>query len=265
MSTTGDVLTTRSAQSGAQDSLVYGFELNGQPAQNAALRNGRVVIRPNGGATTFAADTRLTFGAGGIGSEDVERDTRERQVWRDYPIVNVGQSDLEGIPIKAQTPQTLLSVFSNDTAHIEPLPSGSLLGQRAACFGQTDVWNNEDGPWAIIPEACSATASATNFEALRAAFDVNMSAAIADRPLLLTFVPDQTGSDAETLRVVIHATGEDRRQIFAQDVTLTPGRRMVLGVSPLHQRDSGVSIMFRRRGFTTGSIDISSLGLFVVQ
>lgn len=264
-SSAGPVNTTRAAGSDGSGLPVAGFAINGETAENARLQNGRVVIRPNDGDAPFGPGTRLTFGAGGIGSDDLERDTRVRQIWKDYPIVDVGQTGLEGIPVKAQTPQSVLNLFDPIDTLQSALPPGNLLGSQIANFVPADGapgWTANGTGWTFDPATATAAATLTSTGGVRAALDRNAMVPHHGQRLLFTFVPETTGSDDEVLRVVISATGGGATELFSEDVLVTPGRRMILELAPFPTNRSSISIVFRRRGAPTGDLSLGSLGLF---
>lgn len=264
-SSQGDVTTTRAELDDLPDLPVAGFAIDGQTATNVTLRDGRVIVRNNTNGRTFPVGTRLTFGAGGIGTQNLQRDTRERQIWRDYPIVNLGQTGIEGIPVKAQTPQSVLGVFATVDKARDPLPPGNLLHRNISGFVATDQapgWTGVGAGWVLDPATGTATADLATNDGLRAALPRGSMEGLRGRRLLLSFVPETSGSDEEILRIVVSATDGGATELFAGDVVLTPGQRMTLKLARYPRNRSGLTINLRRRGSPTGTLTLGSLGLY---
>ncbi len=264
----GPVTTTRAVQTGQADAPVAGFQINGAPATQAHLRDGRVVIRFDAQGRAFPPGARLTFGAGGIGAQNLNRDVRKTQVWRDYPIVDVGQVAIEGIPVKAQTPQHVLDVLPPSPDLTMPLPQGNLLPPKVAGFAETDQppgWARFGEGWELNSAENTARASLTARGGLQAVIPEGAVRGLSNRRLVLTFVPQTTGSDPEVLRVAVSATGGAKSTLFLDEVTLTPGQRMYLPLAKTRQDAPGLIIRFRRRGALTGDISLTGLGLYALR
>lgn len=267
-STTGSITTTRAIGSERDGLPVAGFAIDGQPARAATLRNGRVVIRYDDNGTPFPKGARLTFGAGGIGSENLVRDTRDRQVWQDYPIVDVGQTGIEGIPVKAQTPQSVLGVVPPVETPRSSSPPGSILAPAISRFAATASppgWVAVGAGWTLDTATGTARAALTTSDALRASLPRGTLDQVSGKRMLLSFVPEATGSDPETLLVSVVATGGGTTELFSDAVVLTPGRRMILRLAPYPGNRNGLNITLRRRGAPTGDITLGSLGLYLAR
>lgn len=118
-STAGPVTTTR-ALDGGLDRLpqgqpqVWGFRHNGRRVSRADLVDGKVRVYPEG-ADRFAPGDGLDFASDGVGADTPDQVSRI-QVWRDHPVVAIaGVPGLEGIPLRALTPQSVLGVFGGRT------------------------------------------------------------------------------------------------------------------------------------------------------
>ena len=104
-SSAGPVTTTRLARSEpalagtfAHWTEVVGFQINGVPAQNTQIAAGRVRVFPNSGS--FVSGDLIKFGEGGsTGSLKFPQD-HAVGLWKNLPIVDVGASGLNGIPLR---------------------------------------------------------------------------------------------------------------------------------------------------------------------
>lgn len=77
---------------------VSGVQVDGAPAQRADLVAGRVRVYPNDGGT-FTSTTSITFGEGGAsGSLKFPLD-QKNALYRDFPIIDVGLSDVPGLAL----------------------------------------------------------------------------------------------------------------------------------------------------------------------
>lgn len=270
-STSGPVRTTRTAQgeSPSKESVaVQGFTIDGLPARHVSLEGGRVRVRHDNLGAPFPRGTRIAFGAGGIGSENLQRDTRERQVWRDYPIVDVGQTGLEGIPVKAQTSRRVLDIIPPMDRVTDPAPSGNLLPLEIARFAETSRppgWVRVAPGWRLDASEGTATSRAETDGALVAATPRGASGMQPGTRALLSFVPETEGLAPEILQIIVAATGGGTASdLFRDEVVLTPGRRMSLRLQAMPRNRNGLSITFRRRGHPTGLLILGSLGLYPV-
>lgn len=263
-SSAGPVTTTRLARGETRPQgtpEVAGFTIDYAPARDASLTQGRVRIRS---ATPFAPGTRIAFGGGGIGSEDVERDTRQRQVWRDYPIVDVGQVGLEGIPVKAQTPRAVLDVIPAAARPTDTAPGPNLWPKEITDFvarPKGPGWVKTSLGWHFAPRTRTVTADAQAGGVIRAATGNAALGPLAGENLRLHFVAQGEGSDPEVLRVIVTATGGGATPLFAEDITLGLGRPTLLDLPPFPTDRRGLSLTFRRRGWPTGSLTIGALAL----
>ena len=267
-SSTGPVTTTRRVQGGALPpgaAAVAGFTVDGVPARHVALSEGRVQIRRDAQGSPFARGTRIAFGAGGIGSEELERDTRDRQVWRDYPIVDMGQAVLEGIPVKAQTPRAVLDVIPAADRAADPAPAGSLLPREIGRFAEAPRppgWVKVGPGWRLDARTGTATAEAETGEAIRAATPRRVPGLQPGSRAVLGFVPETEGLGPELLQIIVSATGGGATDLFHGEVVLTPGRRMAIPLEPMPRDRDGLAITFRRRGHPTGRLVLGGLGLY---
>ncbi|SMX46496.1 hypothetical protein COL8621_03136 [Actibacterium lipolyticum] len=105
-SSSGPITTTRLARGEAalDDSFAHwtdiaGWQINGIPAQRAEVVAGRVRIYPNSGTFTYA--DVINFGEGGASGMLAHPDDFYAALWENLPIVDVGATGLEGIPVRA--------------------------------------------------------------------------------------------------------------------------------------------------------------------
>lgn len=110
-SSAGPVTTTRLARAEAalgttfpHWTTVMGFQINGQPAQNAQIVAGRVRIFRNGGGSFIFSDT-ITYGEGGATGQIQFPEDMQNATWKNLPIVNVGAPGLDGLAVRPM-PQT---------------------------------------------------------------------------------------------------------------------------------------------------------------
>ncbi len=113
-SSAGNIITTRSAR--AETALdntydhwtdVFGFNINGTPVHRAEIISGRVRIYPISGS--FISTDILTFGAGGATGAVENPADFFAETWKNYPLVDVGQARLEGVPVRAMPDPAVLA------------------------------------------------------------------------------------------------------------------------------------------------------------
>lgn len=102
----GPVTTTRIANSESALPATYphwqpvvGWEVNGQPATNVQLVNGRVRIYKNQAEDPFDSNDTINCGRGAASGQLLANEDNIAQLWKDLPIVDVGQPGVEGIPL----------------------------------------------------------------------------------------------------------------------------------------------------------------------
>ncbi len=105
-SSAGPITTTRLARGeGALPATfphwttVMGFQINGQPAQNAQIVAGRVRLFRNGGGNFTSTDT-IQFGEGGASGQNQFPEDVINATWKNLPIVDVGAAGLTGVPLR---------------------------------------------------------------------------------------------------------------------------------------------------------------------
>lgn len=113
-SSTGPVTTTRRAR--AEPALgtaqphwteVMGFQINGLPAQNTQIVDGRVRILPNSGIFTYA--DAIQYGEGGATGMIADPEDFFAETWKNLPIVDVGAAGLDGIPVRPLAGSSVLA------------------------------------------------------------------------------------------------------------------------------------------------------------
>lgn len=122
-SSAGPVTTTRLARGDAPLGATFphwtpvmGFQINGQPAQNAQIAAGRVRIFKNGGGNFTSADV-IQFGEGGATGQIQFPEDAQNATWKNLPIVNVGAAGLNGVPVR---PLPATAVFANTIPAVAP-------------------------------------------------------------------------------------------------------------------------------------------------
>lgn len=105
-SSAGPVTTTRVARGNAPIALTYphrtdvaGWQINGVPADRAELVAGKVRIYPNAGS--FTGPDTIRFGEGGGGGTLIYPDDQIAEIWKNFPVVDVGAWGIEGFPVSA--------------------------------------------------------------------------------------------------------------------------------------------------------------------
>lgn len=104
-SSAGPVTTTRQARSEAalpntfpHWTDVFGWQINGLPAERVEIAAGRVRVYPND--VSFTASDVVNFGEGGASGMIKFPEDAQAGVHKDLPIVNVGAARIEGIPVR---------------------------------------------------------------------------------------------------------------------------------------------------------------------
>lgn len=130
-SSAGAVTTTRLARGEAALPATYphwtgvmGFQINGQPAQNAQIVAGRVRIVKNGGGAFVSTDT-IQYGEGGANGQIRFPADAQNATWKNLPIVDVGVPGLNGIPLR---PLPASAVLSNTLPAVAPKFTTSATG-----------------------------------------------------------------------------------------------------------------------------------------
>jgi hypothetical protein len=120
---------------------VAGVQIDGVPAQNAQIVNGRVRVYPNSGS--FTNTTLITFGEGGASGSLVYPDDPLNEFYKNWPIVDVGLLDVPGLPLShLPDPAVLASTVEGAPQFtVEPAgpyfmdPAGNLPANAAAFTG----------------------------------------------------------------------------------------------------------------------------------
>ncbi len=124
---------------------VFGWQINGSPAQRAELVSGRVRIYPDTGA--FVSTDVIRFGEGGATGMVKFPDDHIAQTFKNLPIVDLGMSGLDGVPVRplpdaAALVNTLVPVASGFNTgatgphFVDPATLGAGVGQF---FAQLDL------------------------------------------------------------------------------------------------------------------------------
>lgn len=102
---------------------VFGWQINGLPAQRAELIAGRVRLYPNDGP--FNAQDIINFGEGGASGMIKFPQDYYAETYKDLPIVDVGAARVDGIAVR---PLPDASVLDNTLAPVEAEFSTGLTG-----------------------------------------------------------------------------------------------------------------------------------------
>ena len=145
-SSAGNITTTRLARSEAalnpathaHWSEVMGFQINGATAINASIVAGKVRILPNSGV--FTSSDVLTFGDGNGDGQLLWPDDPMNATWKNYPIVNVGNTGLTGIPLRPRPDASALTNTIVGGAAYFTTVSG-----QSTRFKDTANWPTTDG------------------------------------------------------------------------------------------------------------------------
>lgn len=105
-----------------------GFFINGQPAHNTKVVDGRIRIYPNSGL--FDGTTRLDYGLGGASGVVVMPSDEFNAVWKDLPLVDVGIAGIEGVAIAPMPDQD--AIKSTLPAAAQFLSSGDVRFRDSA-------------------------------------------------------------------------------------------------------------------------------------
>lgn len=100
-----------------------GFWINGQPAENTEVVDGRIRVYPNSG--TFNGTTRLDYGLGGASGVVAAPDDEFISIWKDLPLAVVGLAGVEGVAVAPMPNQA--EIRSTLPADAQFLSSGNVI------------------------------------------------------------------------------------------------------------------------------------------
>lgn len=152
-SSAGPLITTRSAR-GEMATLpagrpeLSGFEIDGAEALRVALTGGEAHVYYNQAGDPFPDGSVVTHGNHGIGTTTLPDDLTINEVWKDYPLVDLGQLGVEGIPVRGMTPSSVLDVIPGVSAPAGYDPAESLVPAEnpfrtgSASISGVGGWNN---------------------------------------------------------------------------------------------------------------------------
>jgi hypothetical protein len=113
-SSAGQITTSRLAAGDPALSATYshwtevaGVQINGAPAQNAQIVNGRVRVYPNSGM--FTNTSLVTFGEGGASGGLMFPEDPLNEFYKNWPVVDVGLSDVPGLPLAHLPDQSVMA------------------------------------------------------------------------------------------------------------------------------------------------------------
>ena len=163
-SSEGDIITTRLARDGEEAlpatyphwTEVTGFQINGQPAQNASIVAGKVRLTKNGGGNFTYTDV-LTFGEGGATGNLKFPEDYTNNLWKNLPIVNVGVAGLNGIPVSAMPSSIILA---NDLP--SSIPSFTTIVSPSTYFVSPSGQTLNNSQFTLLIDATSITTPATS-------------------------------------------------------------------------------------------------------
>ena len=77
---------------------VFGWQINGRPAERAEISSGRVRVYPSD--SSFTSTDIINFGEGGATGMIKFPQDYYAQTYKDLPIVDLGVAGIEGIPLR---------------------------------------------------------------------------------------------------------------------------------------------------------------------
>lgn len=129
-SSLGPVTTTRIARGepALDDSYphwteVFGWQINGRPAERAEISSGRVRVYPSD--SSFTSTDIINFGEGGATGMIKFPQDYYAQTYKDLPIVDLGVAGIEGIPLR---PLPDAAILANTLAPTDAVFSVSATG-----------------------------------------------------------------------------------------------------------------------------------------
>lgn len=160
---------------------VMGFQINGTPAATTQIINGKVRIMPNSGPFTYVDS--IQYGEGGASGMIAYPDDYIAETWKNLPIVNIGGTGLNGIPVR-------------------PLADPGVLANTLP-VGAPSFLTSATGPYFLDPANVPAGTSAIT-HAARIRFD-----ALPGSTAIL-FAQSSTGFDVELMNTgALRVTVED--------------------------------------------------------
>ena len=124
-------------------SEVAGFQIDGQPAQNARIVAGRVRIFPDSGS--FTAGDHIQFGEGGATGALKFPEDMAAGLWKNLPVLDIGADGLSGVPLR-------------------PLPDAAVLANTLPP-GAPSFTTSASGPYFNDPADLGTGVSAITFAA----------------------------------------------------------------------------------------------------
>ncbi len=171
---------------------VFGWQINGRPAERAEIVNGRVRLFPNDGP--FTSSDTIRFGEGGGTGMMRFPDDHLAQTYLDYPIVDLGLSGVDGIPLRPMPSSAVL-------ANTLPAPAGGFV-------------TSADGPYFYDPLTLGDGVSAISFQ-----FDFLPSLPSSGSIMLMTSTGNYLRLEALAngrLRLVVRDAGGTYHVNYAQ-------------------------------------------------
>ncbi len=139
---------------------VFGFTMNGTAVERAEIVSGRVRIYPASGV--FTNTDVLRFGKGGATGAVLDPEDFFAETWMNYPLVDMGQASLEGIPVRALPDPSLFENTVAGTSTFNVTSSGPKFDQSIVSP------NIGSGHSALTFEARVRGVSSTSFDLLGA-------------------------------------------------------------------------------------------------
>lgn len=266
-SSAGALTTTRAARS-ELGTLPAGrpaagpFLVNGAPATDVTLVGGRIRI-----AWPVSDGDTLDFAMGGIGTETLPDDLTINEVWKDYPLVDVGVTSVEGFPVRGRVPLTDLAGIPAASVTPDPNTNPNLLGAgaQAALLADsgTDRWKSNDavGSWSNPAAGTLRLSGASSNDEITLL--QNPDDAFEGLDLEFSFVlssPDAASGDF--LVVAISTGGGTSNVVNTGDFTPVFGaRNKVTLVAPYPSGLARLELRLQTRGSVSGTWDFSEFAI----
>lgn len=266
-SSAGPITTTRIAEGRGGTppaGVVWGFKVNNVATTATTIVSGRVRI-----TRTWADGDVLTFANDNVGDDGNPLGT-----WQDYPIVDVGQPAMPGIPVRPNTPQSVLGVIPAASIPPDSNLNPNLLNTAVTNFtaspnSTTNGWYTvPNPPWSLaVAGEVSGGASPAQTDMVGVSVGINTAMATNGAvgvPLELAFEVTTPDAAVGDLRVTVAtAAGAQGNLLPATDVPITYGARNKVAL-PSNWPASGSSnlrITFRRTAGATGTMVIRNITL----
>lgn len=268
-SSAGPIITTRSARDEmatlpAGRPQISGFRIDGAEATRVELISGEARVYYNQAGDPFPDGSVLTHASEGVGTEILPDDLTVNEVWKDYPLVDLGQEGVEGIPVRGLTPSSVLDVIpaASAPAGYDPsesiVPAGNPFRNGSDAVSGQGGWSNSNGTSGTFNGDGTVSIDANGGQ-IRG----NVPISVLTQPVIGQTVdvifyitsPDAAVGDVNV--IVRQAGGGGNVVLYDQTITPSLGQLVAIQVSPSAARNR-LELLFRR---TSGSQN----GVYVVR